>query len=507
MKYLLSIIILLLLLIGAIYGLLFTTPGNTILQPILEEKIAEYLPLPTKLEHFLLRPDRFEVALKIGDDTSIQTKGTIGLSTQSIDATYTIAIHELSQLQALTGQQLKGPFQTTGHVKGDVKLITIDGVSDVAKSQTDYHLTLRAFTPEALQAKVTHLHIDRLLYMLNQPVYAKGLVDIDANIPQLDMENLKGNIITTLSKGVLQPEPIQKDFNLSIPHDLTFLGNIQTQLRATKAISHLNLTTSIANLQSKSLTYDLKEGSLSTDYELQIPDLDKLYFITQQHMEGEINLTGDVTMAQERLQATAHADTLGGAIDTLYKDGIAQVKIKNIQTVALTDMLLYPHIFDSRANVTIDYDTTKEQGKLHAELLNGQILPNQLSFLLQQMANFDITKEIYQRTIVNTKIDKKVLHSNLYMKSRLTEINATDSIINLDDQTIDTTLNIKIRKRELPVTLTGALTSPKIKIDAKALLKSNVKEEIKSKVKERLEKRLPDNIKESPVGDLIKKFF
>lgn len=499
MKYLLSIIILLLLLVGTIYGLLFTAPGNQFLQPIIEQKIAEHVPLPTKLERFLLRPDRFEVSLKIGDDTSIQTKGTIELRTQSIDATYNVAIHELSKLQKLIGQQLNGPFQTHGNIKGDRKIMTIDGVSDVAKSQTAYHLTLREFTPEELTAKIAHLHIDQLLYMLNQPIYAKGLVNIDANIPQLNMESLKGNIITTLSQGMLQPTPIQKDFNISIPHNLTFNGDIQTRLIGTKAISQIDVATSIANLQSKNLVYDLKEGSLSTDYDLKIPNLDKLYFITQQHMDGEINLTGDVKVAQETIQATAHADTLGGAIDALYKNGMAHVKIKNIQTVALTDMLLYPHIFDSRANVTIDYNTDKEDGTLHAELLNGQILPNKMSFLLQQMANFDITKEIYQRTIIDTKIDKKVLHSDLYMKSRLTEINSTNGTIDLKDQTINTTLNIKIRKNKLPVTLTGALTSPDIKIDTKALFKSKAKEELK--------KRLPDNIKESPFGDLIKNFL
>ncbi|RUM45002.1 MAG: hypothetical protein DSY46_03955 [Hydrogenimonas sp.] len=501
MKYLLSIIILLFLLVGTIYGLLFTAPGNQFLQPIIEQKIADQIALSTKLEHFLLRPDRFEVSLKIGDDTSIQTKGTIELGTQSIDATYDVAIHELSQLQTLIGQQLNGPFQTHGNIKGDLKIMTIDGVSDVAKSQTAYHLTLREFTPEALTAKIAHLHIDQLLYMLNQPIYTKGLVDIDANIPQLDMESLKGNIVTTLSQGMLQPTPIQKDFNISIPHNLTFNGDIQTRLIGTKAISHLDLTTSIANFQSKSLVYNLKEGSLSTDYDLQVPDLDKLYFITQQHMDGEVNLTGDVKVDQENIQINTHANIFGGVLEATYKKKLSKlyVKIQNIQTVALTDMLLYPHIFDSRANVTIDYNTDKEDGTLHAELLNGQILPNKMSFLLQQMANFDITKEIYQRTIIDTKIDKKVLHSDLYMKSRLTEINSTNGTIDLEDQTIDTTLNIKIRKNKLPVTLTGALTSPDIKIDTKALFKSKAKEELK--------KRLPENIKESPFGDLIKNFL
>ncbi|BDY12390.1 hypothetical protein [Hydrogenimonas cancrithermarum] len=499
MKIFVSMLFLLLLLFGAAYGLLFTTPGNNFLQPLLEKKIAAQVPLPTRLETFLLRPDRFEFALKIGDDTIISTKGTMNLLSQHVDATYDVEIQELSNLQKLIGTKFNGPFRTHGSVKGDKERMQIDGESDIAESETAYHLTLKAFKPGDLKADVEHLHIERLLHMLDQPDYAQGIVNIKADIPSLDMENLDGKVLTTIRKGLLHPLPIERDFNLSIPSNFTFKGDIATDLEHTKAVSDLWFVTSVANLSAKRLAYDIKEGALSTDYTLNVPDLDKLHFITNQHMKGDIKITGDVETSKNLVQATAHSDTLGGAFDALYKNGIANVQIKNIQTVALTDMLLYPHIFDSRANAKLTFDTLKQIGTLHAELLNGQILPNKMSFLLQQLANFDITKEVYERTIIDTKIDKKILRSDLYMKSRLTEISSKDGKIDLENQTIDTTLDIKIRKMMLPVTLEGPLMKPNIKIDKNALLKSKAKEEI--------EKKLPESIKNSPAGDLIKSFF
>ena len=499
MKYIVSILVLLLLLIGAAYGVLFTAPGNNFLKPIIETKIAAQVPLPTKLETFVLRPDRFEVALLIGQDTHIATKGTMNLMAQSVDATYDVNIKELANLQKLIGQKLNGPFKTNGTVKGDQKSMLIDGVSDVAGSATDYHLTLRNFHPEDLTAKVVHLHIDKLLHMVNQPVYAKGLVDIDAKIPSLDIDALKGNVVTHITKGLVHPSPVKKDFNLSIPSDLTFKGDINTRLAGTKAISDVDFVTSIASLKSKTLTYDIKEGSLTTDYNLHVPNLDSLYFVTNQHMKGKITVTGDVKVAKSGLEATAHSDTLDGAFDAVFKNNKAHVKIKNIQTVALTDMLLYPHIFDSRANMNLDYDTVTQLGTLHAELLNGQILPNKMSFLLRQMANFDITREVYERTTLDTKIEKKKLHSDLYMKSKLTEITSKDGLVDLEKQYIDTTINVKIRKMCLPVVRKGKLTDPDIKIDSKGVMKAKAKEEI--------EKRLPEDIKKSPAGDVLKKLF
>ena len=499
MKYLLSILALLLIIIGLAYGLLFTSPGNNILKPVIESKISQNVPLPTKLETFVLRLDRFELLLKIGDDSVIETKGRMNLAAQSIDASYSVDIKDLASLQKLTDMKLKGPFKTEGIVKGGKKLLKIEGVSDVAKSDTKYDVTLKEFKPSLLGARVAHLSIESLLYMLNQPVYAKGKIDIDADIRGLDPENLEGTVVTAISDGVVQPEPVRRDFNISIPSNLVFKGDIDTVLKGTKAISKVIFKSSVANLFSKAVSFDIKSGELTADYKAEVPDLDKLYFLTNQHMKGDIVVDGDIKVAGEKVHATAHSNTLGGMFDAVFENGIAKVDIRNIQAVALTDMLLYPHIFDSRVNAKFNYDTLKQLGNLHAELLNGQILPNKMSFMLQQLANFDITKEVYERTTIDTKIVKKKLISDLYMKSRLTEIKSEKGLIDLDNQTIDTKLEVKIRKLMLPVLLKGKLTSPEVKVETKGLLKSKAKEEI--------EKRLPDKLKGTPAGELLKGLF
>jgi hypothetical protein len=261
----------------------------------------------------------------------------------------------------------------------------------------------------------------------------------------------------------------------------------------------VRLDTTLANLRNRSLVYDLADNSLQTDYTLHLPDLGRLQFLTKQRLKGKLTLTGKAKVAGKSIEATAHSDTLGGAIDALFKNGKAGVTVKGIQTVALTDMLGYPHIFDSKANMQLDFNTLNKKGSLHAELLNGQILPNKMTFLLRQMANFDITREIYERTTLDTKIDDKILRSNLHMKSRLTEIDSQDGLIDLDKQKIDTTIRIKLRQYDIPVVLTGSLASPNVKIDAKALMKGKAKEE--------LQKHLPKELKNSPAGGLLKNLF
>jgi len=64
------------------------------------------------------------------------------------------------------------------------------------------------------------------------------------------------------------------------------------------------------------------------------------------------------------------------------------------------------------------------------------------------------------------------------------------------------TINAKIKKMSIPVVIKGKLASPEIKID-----KIDKKGLMKEKAKEEIEKRLPEDVKKSPAGDLLKKFF
>ena len=499
MNYIKALVVFLVFIMLTVYGLLFTSTGNSIIKPIIEDEISNKISLPVKLETFILKPEQFEIVLTTNDKSYIASKGSFNILAQRLEVFYDIKVNDLSNLKRLIGKKLNGSFRTKGKLKGDYYILYMDGKTNLANSDTFYHIELKEFKVQNIKTIVKHMQIDRLLYTIDQPVYSNGVANIKADIKNIDHEKLDGYIIAQISDSTLDPEPFMREFNISIPPNITIDANINTKLKNRKAISSLNVISSINTLSSEVITYDLKKNSLNADYRLEIPNLDKLYFITNKHLQGDITITGNVKRAEDLMQLTGHTDTLGGAVDFIFKNETLKVNIKNIQTVALTDMLIYPHIFDSRANAKINYDVNSKKGTLHAELYDGQILPNELSFLIKQFTNFDITKEIYEHTVLDTNIDNKLLHSNLHMKSRYTEINSKDAMIDLEKETIDTKLNINIKKSIIPVTLTGSLTKPSIKIESDELIKKRAIKEI--------EKRLPEEIKNSPIKNLIKNLF
>jgi len=496
MSFIRNLSLSLILIIAVIYGLLFTPQGNSFLKPIIEDEISKKISIPVKLETFMLRPEEFKIVLVTNDRSYIASKGSFNILAQSLELFYDIKINELSNFKELTGKKLNGSFRTNGKLRGDQYILYINGKSNLANSDTSYHIELKEFKPQRIKAVVKHMQIDRLLHTVDQPIYSNGLADIKADIEGFEIEKLGGIIKVKISDSTLDSEPFMRDFGIYIPPNVTIEARLNTKLKGSKAISSLNVISSINSFTSKVITYDLKKNYLKADYKLEIPNLDKLYFLTDKHMHGSLTITGNAKKAKDLMQLSGHANTLGGAVDFVLKNEKFKANIKNIQTVALTDMLLYPHIFDSRANAKIEFNTKAKKGILKAKLYEGQILPNEMSFLLKQLTNFDITKEIYEYTVLDAKIEDKQLISNLHMKSRYVEISSKDAIIDLEKERIDTTLNVNIKKNTIPVSLTGELSKPAIKIDSDKLIKKRAIDEI--------EKRLPQKIKESPIKDLIK---
>jgi hypothetical protein len=240
----------------------------------------------------------------------------------------------------------------------------------------------------------------------------------------------------------------------------------------------------VANLVTKGAKFDLKNGVLDSKYTLIISDLNKLYFATKQKMRGSLKVEGAVKKAKN-LIVTANSNTLGGKVNIKMVDEDLKAALKGIKVVELTDMLYYPKVFDSIMDANLDYNLASKKGKLLAKAFDGKILPNQMTFLLNQMAKFDITREIYKETVLKSDINDKVIISNLDMKSRLTHITSKNALTDLNKNYIDAKLQIDIKGKPLYVKIKGKIDSPKVSLDAKSLLKDRAKKEIEKRLKDK----------------------
>ncbi len=437
---------------------------------------------------------------------SLSSFSLVDLLKESINSTYKLKINDLSKFEKTINYKLNGAFQTDGRVIGDKNLLNIDGKSDFSKSDTNYHITLNKNKPKDIKFFIKSADIEELLYILNQPIYAYGNIDIDGNIKNPEPKSLDGKIITKIYDGKINSLVAKKELKLKIKK-LSFRGDINTNLDGNKVISKVNFLTSIANLYSQKVVFNIDDSSINADYLAEINDLNKLYFITKRKLKGSFKLKGDV-LKDKNLMVRGVSETLGGNVKFKLINSDLNATINDIKVTKISDMLIYPRFFTSSLNADVLYNIDKSKGDINANLSGGKFLQNELTTLLKTFAKFDITREVYNDINLSSKINKNILTANLTMESKNTKIASNNTKLNLKNESIDSTLLVKIKDEDVKVNLGGKIKRPKITLDTKGLLKSKVLQKIEKnsdKIEKAVDKFIPEKLKNSQEFQNIKK--
>jgi len=398
----------------------------------------------------------------------IRSKGEFIPKTVGMDLDYHIDIARLELLKPITDIEMKGPLALKGTVKGDEEKLVVNGYTDLAKSKTDFSMMLEKFKPKSISAQMKHLKLAALFNMLSQPHYADGNVNLQVDIPDARVGYLDGTVTTTLSKGLLDGKTISKEMEMENVPNAPFNVKTHTTLNKNIIDTKTVVDSSLMVLSSKHAKINLENNLVTADYKLKIPELGKLYFVTKQKMQGDMTLFGNLKK-DEHLKFTAHSDTLGGYLDAKLLDDDLHAVFKDIQTLEALDMLLYPQIFDSSLNGTLDYNTASQKGVFDANLSNGRFTRNVAMDLYKQYGKRDLYKENFNGTVLS-RIDKSKLDTDLFLKSRKSSISSEHMKIDSKTNHIDAKLHIVANKHPLDIYVKGNMDDPDVQVDAQQII-------------------------------------
>ena len=487
--------------LGAVYALLFTSTGNGIVSSVLESKVNEEKNLNFKINKFLLTTEKIEFDSTIDNNSNIKIAGDLSIFSKTIDVKYDINIKDLSKLQRFTNQKLNGSFNTKGSLKGDSTLAKLDGSSDIFKSSTTYNIELVNFEPSTILFNVKGAKIDEILHLINKPRYALGNIDIDANIKDARIDKLDGKILTKVSNGLVTNALVNKDFNTKLIKKLNFKGTIATNLEPFKALSKVDINTTMANVFIKKADVDLKNMIIKSDYFINIENLSKLFDVTQTKMRGKVEIAGDLIKDKDLL-VNGYSELLDGKLKFKLLNDDFSANIDNVEILKVLHMLYYPEIFTSKTKLKLDYNIAKQNGDLVGSLINGQFKKNEYSTIISSFARFNLTKEVYENVDLKSNINKNIIKSTINMKSKLTKIEVNPSTIDSKNSLIDALVKTEIKGIKFDTKISGKLSNPKVKVDTKKLLESGTKQKVKEKIQDSIEKKLGKD-----AGSLLKGFF
>ena len=437
-----------------------------------------------------LKGDNVEYIYKLNSNLAkITSSGTITPEPLALDVKYGVDIEELAVLKPITNADVRGALKLNGTAKGTKESLIVNGISDVASSDSVFNILLKEFKPATIKASVKHLKIQKLLYMVKQPHYTDGNLFLDVDISDARSTTLKGTVVSRVEKGLLDSTYITKiyEFKSKMPRT-TFNMKTTTKLNKNLADTKVDFNSNLLTLDMKQARFNMSDSSIVTDYLVNVKSLDKMFFATQRHLRGGISVNGEFKKAKD-LDLTIHSKVAGGKIDAKLHNDDFHADLKSIQTLDALHILMYPKVFQSSLVGTLDYNLAKEKGVMKADLLNGQFTKNEMLNLIKQYAKIDLYKERFKGKVI-AEINKENIVASLDLKSNKSDIKSKNTKINSKTKKINSKIDINANGNPITITLTGSATAPKVQIDAQQLIEREVQKAVTKELNNFLKKLL-----------------
>ncbi len=485
-----------------------------------------------------------------GNIGNIHSSGQTLLKTLSTNTSYAVNLSDLSAFTPLVGMPIRGSFETKGEVKGGMESLEIKGSSNLASSNTSYEAVLKNLAPDTIKAKVSNLQLDTLLWMIYMPRYADMRLNLNAVVSELDkgistqtdiklsgttnnavmkkefdldMPNTKFNLTSnvSLNKGIgeanskldsdianLELSKTQinlKDSSFTIPYIATI-----PNLKKLKFITGMELAgdfnSDIANLELSKTQINLKDSSFTIPYIATIPNLKKLKFITGMELAGDFKAQGTAKL-KDTLYADFNTQSLGGSIDAKLDGNTLLASLKDVNTLKLFSIAQLKPVFSSSMNGDFNYNTLTEKGTLKAVLSNGKLMPNEITQLVEKYLKTDITKEVYEDAGLNATIDKKLITTDIGLKSNNTAIYAQGASIDTQKGKIKADLKFQIKDKYIYLKARDNLESPSLSIDASDLIKAEASKALSKGAEQAIDKYIKDDKIKEGAGKLLNNLF
>ncbi|MFY9069628.1 hypothetical protein PZQ46_02150 [Aliarcobacter butzleri] len=433
-------------------------------------------------------------------------KTLIDIEKNTIQSDYKIDVKNLAKLEGLIGKKLQGEFLTTGNILKDNKNISVDGNSDIFDGFFTYKFELKDYEIQNLNLNIEKAKLEKIFFMLNEPIYAVGNLELHSDIKNSNIENLDGSSSIKISDAKIINEVVNTVFKKNLKDLITFKSEIKTSYISNQAISQIDVNSNIAQLNMNKAIYDFSKNTFNSDYNLNVFELEALESFTKVKMRGAIDVVGTIENSENYFKINGNSNLASGQMNFNLINHDLVLNLNNANLKDITYMMFQPEIFDSKTNLDLKYNLLDEKGTLNANLLGGRFLENNFSNIVNQLAKYDLTKDVYETAVLSSKIDNKKFITDLTMKNKNNQIEIKDSLVDFDKNIIDAKIDTKIKNNSFFVLVKGDMNKPTISLDVKNFLKNKIDKKIednKDKIEEKLNKVLKDKDSEK-TKELIK---
>lgn len=429
-RLLLIIISSLLLIVGLIYTLAFTSVGNNLLKPIIESKINESSPVKIKLEEFLLRTDKLKVLIQLDKDNTVLAQGTYSLFSQSFDIKYLVNLSKLDSLSEVAKRQLAGELLSDGEIKGNLDLFKIKGKSTLAKSDTHYALIIKDMQLNKAAVKLKDASVKVLLAMAGEKPYASGDIDLHVQLNDLDPNKMQGSVVFDLKEASLDAKLLHKEFGLKISRT-ALQANAKVKLVGNAVEYVLNVNSELASLLSQG-KIKVADVNINTNYKIDIKELALLKSITNSPLRGPFSTQGTVSGDEKSLKVQGTSDLASSQTNYTvnlkeFKPSRIRAQIKNAELSKLLYLAGEPSY--ARGKLILNADITS-LAPLNAKISTSVSKGIAHTKVIKKAFDLDLPYTSFEMTSNATIVEDKI-SAKTKLKSNLADLDMKKTVFDL----------------------------------------------------------------------------
>ncbi|KAA6229938.1 hypothetical protein [Campylobacter sp. LR286c] len=375
-KILYALLALFIVLLIALYTILFTTFGNNIIANIAQDK-AKMAGLDLNISEFKLRTSSLSLNAKLANLLDINLNGDISIFSLKFNLSYLLSFDKDNAKNL--GLNLDKNIDFNGSIVGKLSDFNVDGEGLLIGSNTKLDTRIYKYSPIALKIDANNLKIEELLSLLSKPNYANGVLDINANIVANNLQP-DGSAVIKLNTTSINYVKIKEDFNITLPKNSNPKAEINANIKDNKINILSKIYNDYLNFQTQNTDYDLANSTLNSDFSLQIPNLAKLESLTKTKLNGNLNINGDLSLQNNTLtNLNVNINGLGRKAEASLKDSILNVLLEQISLDKLLGIIGYGNLATGVLNANLQSTGLDFQNfNAKADVKNGKLNSNGL---------------------------------------------------------------------------------------------------------------------------------
>lgn len=382
MKFLAWFCGILLVLVVALYCVLFSSFGNSVLKPFVEKIASEKIGMEFRLEKFELGFSSFDILAIINGELGVESKGKYSLFSSQFDLNYN------TQAKSFNGMQID--LSLKGEALGSFDNFVANGSGSLAGSSIRFASRIKDYAPLELKLDAKALDLAALSMIALKKAYITGKLSAVA-----DIAGQEGTAKLNSAKIIITKEA-QNDFGISLPANFALSLNSDIKLLGKQVAATTRVKSALANLSAKNTSYNFKNGEITSDFNVDIANLAALEPIIKQKLNGSIKVAGNTKIANGAMEfLDAKINGLGGEILASLKDNELNANIKNLklaQALSLAGLApLANSDISGTAKITNLNDTKKIKGSANLTLSSGVLNHKQMNALLGSDLSSDVS--------------------------------------------------------------------------------------------------------------------